>query len=62
MNRNQAGLQHPNYTLLEGQYREIGLRAVAAAVLYAGSTGERTISRELPVPAAAATPSAIDKP
>jgi hypothetical protein len=39
------------------RHREIGLRAVAAAVLYQGSNVERTISRELSAPEADATSS-----
>jgi hypothetical protein len=52
------------YPVLGDQNREIGLRAVAAAILYQGdaSNVERTLSRELPVPAAPATQSSDRQP
>jgi hypothetical protein len=52
MNRNQFGAHQQPSSFHGGQHREIGLRAVAAAVLYHGSHVERTISRELSAPAA----------
>jgi hypothetical protein len=54
MNRNQLGAHQQPYSFHGGQHREIGLKAVAAAVLYQGSHVERTISRELSTPAASA--------
>jgi hypothetical protein len=47
MNRNQFGTHQPPYTLHGIQHREIGLRAVAAAILYQSGNAERTTSREL---------------
>jgi hypothetical protein len=62
MNRNQFGAHQPPHSFHGGQHREIGLKAVAAAVLYQGSHVERTISRELSAPAASATPSSDHEP
>jgi hypothetical protein len=55
MNRHQFGAQA--YSVRGDQNREIGLRAVAAAILYQGDANnvERTLSRELSVPTAPAT-------
>jgi hypothetical protein len=62
MNENQVvGDQQPR--AFHGiHHREIGLRAVAAAILYQGSNVERPISHELSAPAAAATPSSDHEP
>jgi hypothetical protein len=54
MNRNQLGARQQPYSFHGGQHREIGLKAVAAAILYHGSHVERTISRELSAPSASA--------
>jgi hypothetical protein len=62
MNRNQLGAPQQPSTFQGVQHREIGLRAVAAAILYQGSNVERTISRELSAPPAAATPSSDHEP
>jgi hypothetical protein len=57
MNENHVvGHQQPQ-AFLGIRQREIGLRAVAAAILYQGGNVERTISRELSAPSAAVTPS-----
>jgi hypothetical protein len=56
MNRNEFGARQQPYTFHGIQHREIGLRAVAAAILYQGSNVERTISRELSAPPATITP------
>ena len=56
MNRNEFGAHQQPYTFHGIQHREIGLRAVAAAILYQGGNVERTISRELSAPPATATP------
>ena len=64
MNRYQYGA-HQQACLVRGdQNREIGLRAVAAAVLYQGdaSNVERALSRHLYVPAAPATQSSDPEP
>jgi hypothetical protein len=52
------------YPVLGDQNREIGLRAVAAAVLYQGDAChvERTVSREPGAPAVPATPSSDREP
>jgi hypothetical protein len=62
MSRHQFGAQ--TYSVRGDQNREIGLRAVAAAILYQGdaSNVERTLSRELPVPTASATQSSDRQP
>jgi hypothetical protein len=62
MSRQQFGaLAH---SVRGDQNREIGLRAVAAAILYQGdaSNVERTLSRELPVPTAPETQSSDRQP
>ena len=59
MNRYKFGA-HQEACLVRGdQNREIGLRAVAAAVLYQGDACnvERTLSREVSAPTPPATPS-----
>jgi hypothetical protein len=55
MSRHQFGAQA--YPVRGDQNREIGLRAVAAAILYQGDANnvERTLPRELSVPTAPAT-------
>jgi hypothetical protein len=57
MNENHvAGHQQPQ--AFHGiRHREIGLRAVAAAILYQGGGVERTSSHELSAPPVAVTPS-----
>jgi hypothetical protein len=62
MNRDQFGApRQPN--ACDGiQHRPIGLRAVAAAVLYHGSSVERIVSRELSPPPAAASQSSDHEP
>jgi DNA-binding IclR family transcriptional regulator len=62
MNRNEFGARQQPYTFHGVQHREIGLRAVAAAILYQSGNVERTISCELSVPPAAATPSGDHEP
>jgi hypothetical protein len=62
MNRNEFGARQQPYTFHAVQYREIGLRAVAAAVLYQSGQIEPTISREPSVPPAAATQSSDHEP
>jgi hypothetical protein len=62
MNRNQFGAHEQPYSFHGGQHREIGLKAVAAAILYQGSHVERTISREPSAPAASMTPSSDPEP
>ena len=57
MNRNQIGAHQQRYTFDGIQHREIGLRAVAAAVLYQGTNIERTSSCELSAPPLSTTPS-----
>ena len=57
MDQNEFGAHQQSHTHHGVQHREIGLRAVAAAILYQGSSVERTISHELSVPPVAATPS-----
>lgn len=56
MNENQFGAHQQPYRFRGIQHREIGLRAVAAAVLYQGGIVERTNSRELPAPPVSAAP------
>jgi hypothetical protein len=57
MNRQQSGAQQQAILGRADQSREIGLRAVAAAILYQGDAGnaERMLSRE---PSAPAVPTA----
>lgn len=62
MNRNEFGAHQQPHTFHRVQHREIGLRAVAAAILYQGSSVERAISRELSAPAASVTPSSDPEP
>lgn len=62
MDQNEFGARQQPYTHHGVQHREIGLRAVAAAILYQGSSLERPISREPSTPAAAATPSGDREP
>jgi hypothetical protein len=62
MNQNQFGALQQPHPFHGSQHREIGLRAVAAAVLYQGSHVERTISRELSMPAVSTTPVGDPKP
>jgi hypothetical protein len=62
MNRNESGARQQPYTFHGVEHREIGLRAVAAAILYQGGNVERTISRELSVPPTTATPSGDHEP
>jgi hypothetical protein len=62
MNRNEFGVrQQQPYAFHGVQHREIGLRAVAAAVLYQRGNVERTVSRDLSPPAATAIPSNDDE-
>ena len=62
MSRHQFGAQA--HSVRGDQNREIGLRAVAAAILYQGdaSNVERTLSREPSVPTAPATQSSDRQP
>jgi hypothetical protein len=62
MSRHQFGAQA--YPVRGDQNREIGLRAVAAAILYQGDANNvgRTLSRELSVPTVPATPSGDHEP
>jgi hypothetical protein len=57
MNRHQFDAHQQACTAHSDQSREIGLRAVAAAILYQGDAAnvEHTLSRELSAPAASAT-------
>ncbi len=57
MNRHQFEAHQPTYTVHGDQSREIGLRAVAAAILYQGDAAnvERALSREQAAATAAAT-------
>ena len=59
MNRYQLGTHQQTYPVRGDQNREIGLRAVAAAIRYQGgaSNVERTLSRDLFAPAAPSTQS-----
>ena len=62
MSRHQFGAHA--YSVRGDQNREIGLRAVAAAILYQGdaSNVERTLSRELSAPTAPTTQSSDRQP
>jgi hypothetical protein len=62
MSRHQFGAQ--TYSVRGDQNREIGLRAVAAAILYQGdaSNVDRSLARELSAPAAPATQSSDREP
>lgn len=62
MNRNQFGAHQQPHSFHGGQHREIGLKAVAAAILYQGGHVERTISRELSAPVVSTTPSSDPEP
>jgi hypothetical protein len=62
MNRNEFGAHWQSYTFGGVQHREIGLRAVAAAILYQGGSVERAISSQLSTPPVAATPSSDPEP
>jgi hypothetical protein len=57
MNRSQLDTRQQLYTVHGDQSREIGLRAVAAAILYQGDFAnvDRTVSREPSAPNANAT-------
>jgi hypothetical protein len=57
MNRHQFEAHRHTYTAHVDQSREIGLRAVAAAILYQGDAAnvERTLSQEVSAPPASAT-------
>jgi len=59
MGRHQFERYQQAYSVRGDQNREIGLRAVAAAILYQrdSSIVERTLSRELSVPTAPVTQS-----
>ncbi len=56
MSRHQFGAHQQAYSVRGDQNREIGLRAVAAAILYQGDSSnvERSLSRELSAPTAPA--------
>lgn len=64
MNRHQFEAHQQTYTGHSDQSREIGLRAVAAAILYQGDAAnvERTLSREASAPTASATPPSDPEP
>jgi hypothetical protein len=64
MNRHQFGAHQQAYSVHGDQNREIGLRAVAAAILYQGdaSNVERSLSRGLSAPAASAAQSSDREP
>jgi hypothetical protein len=62
MNPDEFGAHKPPAACDGVQHRPIALRAVAAAVLYHGSSVERTVSHELSGPPAAATPSGDHEP
>ncbi len=57
MTRHQFGAHQQAYSVRGDQNREIGLRAVAAAILYQGESShvERALCREPSVPTAPAT-------
>jgi hypothetical protein len=59
MNRYHFGAQQQANSVHGEQNREIGLRAVAAAILYRDNAHnvEHTLCRELSAPSASATPS-----
>lgn len=58
MNRYHFAAQQQTNSVHADQTREIGLRAVAAAILYRGDAHnvEHTLCRELAAPSACATP------
>lgn len=64
MNRHQFDAHQYTYTARGEQSREIGLRAVAAAILYQGDSAnvERTLSREVSAPSASAVQAADREP
>jgi hypothetical protein len=62
MNQDQLGTRLQHYLFHGDHHREIGIRAVAAAVLYQGNNVERTISRELSAPAVSASPPGNPEP
>jgi hypothetical protein len=64
MNRYHIGAQQQANSVHGEQSREIGLRAVAAAILYRGDAHnvEHTLGRELSASAASATPSSDRQP
>jgi hypothetical protein len=64
MNRYHFAAQQQANSVHGQQSREIGLRAVAAAILYRGDAHnvEHTLCRELVVPSASATPSSDREP
>jgi hypothetical protein len=62
MNRNQFGARQQPRVFHGVEHREIGLRAVAAAVLYQGGSVERAISRELSSSTASVSPSSDSEP
>jgi len=64
MNRRQFGTNQPAYPSHGDQNREIGLRAVAAAIRYQGDSNnvERSLLRETDVPAAPTTKSSDHEP
>jgi len=64
MNRRQFGTHQPSYPSHGEQNREIGLRAVAAAIRYQGNTHnmERILPREPPTSAKSATQAGDPQP
>jgi hypothetical protein len=64
MNRYHFGAQQQPNSVHGEQTREIGLRAVAAAILYRGDAHnvQHTLCRELSAPSACATPPIDRKP
>ena len=64
MNRRQFGTHQQAYPGHGDQNREIGLRAVAAAIRYQGDAHnvERTLPREPPAPTETATQSGDPEP
>jgi len=64
MSRQQFGAHQQAYSVRGDQSREIGLRAVAAAILYQGDfcNVERTLSREPSVSPTPATQSSDREP
>ncbi|HSV21529.1 MAG TPA: hypothetical protein VLJ17_00715 [Xanthobacteraceae bacterium] len=64
MNRRQFGTNQQAYPSRGDQNREIGLRAVAAAIRYQGDSNnvERSLLRETPMPAAPTTQSSDHEP
>ena len=64
MNRHQFGAHQQAHPVHGDRNREIGLRAVAAAILYQGDSSnlERTLSREPPARTDSAVQSSDRKP